>query len=253
MPPSEEDRDSYLEKAAERGNPSFVWRSGQDRRLRMILDAAGERAQGKVLVDGCGVGMYLGKLNTGAAQAVGLDIELERCRQAHLASPQVVCASAGVLPMSTGSIDLVLSHEVLEHVGNDRDAVEEMTRVLRPGGRMVVFCPNRGHPFETHGIYWRGTYRFGNAPLVNYLPRSLRDRLAPHVRAYARRDLDRLIAGLPLGLLERKVVFGAYDNVIARWPRLGAWLRGALQALESTPLRVLGLSHVWVLEKRDTT
>jgi hypothetical protein len=45
------------------------------------------------------------------------------------------------------------------------------------------------------------------------------------------------------------VVFGAYDNVIARWPKVGRALRRLLQALERTPLRVLGLSHFWVVEK----
>ncbi len=55
----------------------------------------------------------------------------------------------------------------------------------------MLFCPNRGYPFETHGIYWRGKYKFGNIPLVNYLPRSLRDKLAPHVQIYTRRDLKK--------------------------------------------------------------
>jgi len=47
----------------------------------------------------------------------------------------------------------------------------------------------------------------------------------------------------------RTVVFGAYDNIIARRPRLGRLLRGLLQWLEKTPLRALGLSHFWVVEK----
>jgi hypothetical protein len=116
-----------------------------------------------------------------------------------------------------------------------------------------VFVPNRGYPFETHGIYWRGRYRFGNIPLINYLPRRWRDRLAPHVRAYSRQDLERLFASLPLRPVQRTIVFGAYDNLIARWPRLGAFLRSMLQALEGTALRIFGLSHLWVLEKTGTS
>jgi hypothetical protein len=54
---------------------------------------------------------------------------------------------------------------------------------------------------------------------------------------------------LPVRFIERRVIFGAYDNIIARLPRLGSLLRGILQALERTPLQGLGLSHFWVVEK----
>jgi hypothetical protein len=109
--------------------------------------------------------------------------------------------------------------------------------------------PNRGYPFETHGIYWRGKYSFGNKPLVNYLPRAWRDQLAPHVRIYTQRDLEKLFTGLPVKWVERTIVFGAYDNIIARFGAFGKLLRTLLQALEKTPLKALGLSHVWVVEK----
>ena len=69
MNTSESAETAYLEKAAQRGNPSFVWRAGQERRLNMIRAAAGERLLGRVLEDGCGVGMYLGRLAEKARQA----------------------------------------------------------------------------------------------------------------------------------------------------------------------------------------
>jgi hypothetical protein len=113
----------------------------------------------------------------------------------------------------------------------------------------VLFVPNRGYPFETHGIYWRGQYHFGNKPLVNWLPRLLRNRLAPHVRIYGRGDLAKLFNGLPVQVVEQAIIFGAYDNIIARFPGLGKVLRAALQFMERTPLRFFGLSHFWVVEK----
>jgi SAM-dependent methyltransferase len=241
--------DTPSPKAALRGEPSYVWRAGQERRLQMILDAAGERASGCVLVDGCGVGMYLGRLTPGACQAVGLDIEHERTLEAKSLADQVVCGAGESLPFPAGWFDLVLSHEVLEHVQDDHKAIAEIVRVLKPGGRLALFCPNRGYPFETHGIYWRGTYHFGNIPLVNYLPRRWRDKLAPHVEVYTRRDLERLFQGLPVRFIQRRVIFGAYDNIISRRPALGKALRAALQFLERTPLSGLGLSHFWVVEK----
>ena len=247
-----ETRPRDLEKAALRGEPSYVWRSGQERRLKMILRAAGERLHGRVLENGCGVGMYVEKLAPYAGEITGLEFDFERAREAHLRSANIVAAAGEALPFARATFDLTLSHEVLEHVQDDREAMREMLRTLRTGGRLVIFVPNRGYPFETHGVYWRGSYRFGNIPLVNYLPRRWRDRLAPHVRIYTRRDLERLFAGLPVRFIERTIIFGAYDNIIARWPPVGRFLRAVLQWLERTPLRIFGLSHFWVVEKTET-
>ncbi len=180
---------------------------------------------------------------------VGLEYEFDRAQEAHTRCDQIVQAAGENLPFIAANFDLIISHEVLEHVIDDQASVKEMVQALRPGGRLVVFVPNRGYPFETHGIYWRGAYHFGNIPLVNYLPRRLRNRLAPHVRVYSFSDLDQLFAGLPVRFKERTVIFGAYDNIIARWPTIGRFLRAILQALESSPLRALGLSHFWVIER----
>jgi len=237
------------EKAALRGEPSYVWRAGQQRRLDLILRAAGERIRGCVLDNGCGLGMYVWHLQASGGQVFGLEYEFDRLLQAKIHSNLLVCAAGENLPYPAEAFDLVLSHEVLEHVRDDRQAVTAMVRILKPGGRLVLFVPNRGYPFETHGIYWRGKYHFGNIPLVNYLPCPWRDKLAPHVRVYSRKDLTRLFANLPVRIVHQTVLFGAYDNIIARHQFLGKLLRGFLQALERTPLRNLGLSHFWVVEK----
>ena len=154
-------------------------------------------------------------------------------------------------PSRDSHFDLVLSHEVLEHVQDDQQAVNEIVRVLKPGGRLVLFVPNRGYPFETHGIYWKGEYKFGNKFLVNYLPRKWRDKLAPHVRVYTEKDLSRLFSSQPVNVIEKSVLFGAYDNLIQRLGWSGRALRTILQSLEHTPLRIFGLSHFWVIEKKS--
>jgi SAM-dependent methyltransferase len=246
-----------LEKAALRGEPSYVWRAGQQRRLEMIVRAAGERIRGEILENGCGVGMYVEHIAPFGGKIFGLEYDFERAAEAGVRSLGIINAAGEHLPYPDSCFDLILSHEVLEHVADDGLAVREMLRVLRspdpasgkPGGRAVIFVPNRGYPFETHGIYWRGKYSFGNKPFVNYLPRAWRDRLAPHVRVYSRRDLAKLFDGLPVKFIERTVVFGAYDNIIARFGAFGKLLRGFLQMLEKTPLKELGLSHFWVVEK----
>jgi SAM-dependent methyltransferase len=238
-----------LEKAALLGEPSYVWRAGQQRRLDMIVRAAGERLHGRVLENGCGVGMYVGKLAGLGSRVTGLEYDFERATEAKVRSQQIVNAAGESLPFPASTFDLILSHEVIEHVRDDRQAVRDMVRALRPGGRIVIFCPNRGYPFETHGIYWRGKYHFGNKLFVNYLPRRWRDRLAPQVRTYSSKDLEILFADLSIGFIERSVIFGAYDNLIARFGVVGKALRAVFQFLEKTPLQALGLSHFWVVEK----
>jgi hypothetical protein len=124
-----------------------------------------------------------------------------------------------------------------------------MVRVLVPGGIIVLFVPNLGYPFETHGIYWRGRYHFGNIPLIHYLPSRIRKQLAPHVRVYSVSDIEKLFKNLPVRIIERKIIFGAYDNIISRFPTLGRFLRGTFHWMENTPLKIFGLSHYWVIEK----
>lgn len=238
-----------LDKAALRGEPSYVWRAGQQRRLEMIARAAGERINGMILENGCGVGMYVEHLTPFGGTVIGLEYDFERAREAKVNSPHILNAAGENLPLPSSTFDLILSHEVIEHVQDDRASIREMIRALKPNGRLILFCPNRGYPVETHGIYWKGKYFFGNKLFVNYLPRTLRDKLAPHVRVYSNKDLLKLFDGLPVNFIEQTIIFGAYDNIIARFGVAGKFLRAVLQFLEKTPLKILGISHFWVVEK----
>lgn len=215
----------------------------------MIRRAAGDRLEGNILEAGCGMGMYLNHLAVKARSAIGLEIETDRAREAAKLGLKIICGAGEQLPLPDGRFDLVLSHEVLEHVKDDRLCVQEMVRVLRKGGRLVLFVPNRGYPFETHGIYWKGEYRFGNKFGVNYLPLGWRNKLAPHVRAYSDADIKKLVDGLSIRQVQSTIIYGAYDNIIARWPVVGKALRSILYGLEKSPLRKLGLSHFKVYEK----
>ncbi|MCX8067941.1 MAG: class I SAM-dependent methyltransferase [Anaerolineae bacterium] len=233
---------------AVRGVPSLVWRAGQERRFQMVRQYADPTGQ-RVLDVGCGVGMYLAAFGRYTSHVFGVEVERDRARKACALAAGVVQALGERLPFADSTFDLTFSHEVLEHVADDRAVVAEMVRVTRPGGRIVLFVPNRLYPFETHGVFWRGQYRFGNIPLVNYLPDILRNRLAPHVRAYTARGIQRLLEGLPVRVVYRTVIFPGYDRLASRSPLWARLLRGITYALERTPLRVLGLSHFWVMER----
>ena len=217
----------------------------------MIRAALPRLSESAVLEIGCGVGLYVEKLQPLARTVHGLEYDRDRAVEAggRLRPPLVVCAANEALPYPDGSFDAVLTNEVIEHVADDRLSAAEMVRVLRPGGRIVLFCPNRWYPVETHGVYWRGSYRFGNKPLVNYLPGPMRDRLAPHVRAYTARRLRALFSDLPVREVSHRRIFGGYDNIAARFGAPGRVLRDSLQRAEGTPFDVVGLSHLLVLER----
>ena len=237
-----------LDKSVYLGQPSAAWAFGQERRLQLIRCYA--PLEGVRILDvGCGLGMYVRRFREFSQEVYGVDIDAEKVAEASQSLPNIQQAPAERLPFPDETFDVVLSHEVLEHVGDDRRAVAEALRVLAPGGRLVVFAPNRLYPFETHGCFWRGEHRFGNIPLVNWLPNPLRRRLCPHVRAYTSRGLRRLWRGLPGKVLVHTQIYPGYDKVVARRPALGKALRKVTYALERTPLRAFGLSHFVVLER----
>lgn len=248
--PLEEDKAIHL------GHPSYVWGFGQERRLELIRRYAGLEGQA-VLDVGCGLGMYVRAFRRFSQNVHGVDVDADKVVEGSQELPNLYVASAEHLPFPEGFFDVVLSHEVIEHVEDDRQSLSEAVRVLRRpspaagsrGGRLVIFAPNRLYSFETHGAYWGGQYHFGNIPLVNYLPDRWRTRFCPHVRAYTVRDLRELIAGLPVRVVVHTQVFPGYDKVVRRYATLGRVLRRLTYFLEGTPLRLFGLSHLLVLEK----
>jgi SAM-dependent methyltransferase len=239
----------HSDLAALRGEPSYVWRAGQERRLQMLAKWT-KLSNAVVLEAGAGVGMYASQIRRRYTEQVEcFDIELERMAESRDELPHALVAAAENLPYAPYTFDTILSHEVLEHVDDDRAAVAEMVRVLKVGGRVAIFVPNRWYPFETHGHYWRGEYHFGNTPLINYLPMTLRNKLAPHVRAYTKHTLRSLFDGMPVKPIAHTRIYGGYDNIIARLGSTGKVIRDSLYKAEGTPLDTFGLSHLLVMEK----
>jgi len=194
--------------------------------------------------------MYTLAFGRYSKQVFGTEVEHERAVQARTRATGVVQAVGEHLPFKSNRFDVVFNNEVLEHVNDDRQTVREMVRVTRPGGHVVTFLPNRLWPFETHGIYWRGSYHFGNKPLVNYLPNALRNRLAPHVRVYTRRALLALFADLPVEVTHYQTAYPGFDNVVERYPRVGPLIRSISYKLESWPIsNRFGLSHLLIVRK----
>lgn len=236
------------ERAALRGNPSYVWRFGQDRRLELVRSYV--ELEGRRILDiGCGVGMYVSKFRKYSDHVVGIDVEEDRVQAGSSSLPHLCVARGEDLPFQPGSFDVVFLHEVLEHVDDDSQVVQEVCRVLRPGGHAVIFVPNRLYFFETHGFYLGQRFVFRLLPLVNWLPDLVRRKFVPHVRAYLSKDLRRLWQRLPFQQIVHTYVYPGFDNIAARHGWRGRLLRSLFYRAEHTPFRVFGLSHFLVLRK----
>jgi SAM-dependent methyltransferase len=231
------------------GQPSYVWRSGQERRLAMVRRHA--RLEAARLLDiGCGIGAYVRRFSDFTPHACGIDVDRDRVRRGGAAGVANLCTAVSEsLPFADATFDAVLLNEVIEHVRDDRATIAEALRVTRPGGKVIIFAPNRLYPFETHGVYLGRRYLFGNIPLVNYLPDFLRRRLAPHARAYTKAGLEAITRGLPGRWTEWRVIYPGFDNVAGRRAALAGMFRALTYRLERTWFHRFGLSHLLVLER----
>lgn len=153
---------------------------------------------------GCADGFYsVGLAERGASTVVGLEVDADQVRRAQqLPHPECVNFRSGQgerLPFADDSFDGVLLNEVLEHVNDDAATLRELARVLRAGGTLAMFSPNRWFPLEGHGARWSAdrVLMSNPVPLMPWLPTRLTSRVAV-ARNYWPSELVRLVvqAGL---------------------------------------------------------
>jgi SAM-dependent methyltransferase len=94
-----------------------------------------------VLDMGAGGGRHAFEVERRGAFAVALDIDLLELKDVAAQGPSCVNGSALELPFDDGSFDRIIASEVLEHIGDDRGALRELARVLRPGGTIAMTVP----------------------------------------------------------------------------------------------------------------
>ena len=113
-------------------NPFFLAR----RRLRSSMLASAGGLRGRLLDVGCGTKPYRSLFEV--EEYVGLDIDSETTRRRAIAD---VLYDGTRFPFDDGRFDAVLCNQVLEHVFNPEAFVEEIRRVLAPGGRLLLTVP----------------------------------------------------------------------------------------------------------------
>ena len=114
-----------------------------------VFELAEAKPEVRTVDIGCGTGIYTLELARRGVKVIGLDSSIEmiavaqeKLRQAGLPG-RFVCASAEALPFREERFDLAIAVTSLCFVHSPDRALEEMHRVLRPGGRLVIGELNR--------------------------------------------------------------------------------------------------------------
>lgn len=129
------------------------WRQPLYLHLRPLWLALEERlasVSGRVLDIGCGLQPYRALMCPLVQEYVGLD------RLGPLSNPTVV-GNAESIPFERASFDFVVATQVFEHLARPELALQEVVRVLRPGGRLIVTVPGVWPTHEAPHDYWRFT------------------------------------------------------------------------------------------------
>ena len=118
-------RDYWPLKLIRRGVEEFFVRQGRELRGKRILDL------------GAGESPYAGLARSAGAELLGADIDPPAGSETLKIDP-----SSGRVPLGDGSVDAILSTQVLEHVADVQAYLREAHRLLRPGG--LMFCSTHG-------------------------------------------------------------------------------------------------------------
>jgi SAM-dependent methyltransferase len=135
--------------------------------------------------------------------------------------------------------------EVLEHTRSDTSVLEECHRVLRTGGKLVLFVPNKLYPFESHPSHLGGLTLGTNVPFISWLPGFLHLQVSS-AKIYSRRRIIAMARAAGFEVSKFGYIFPPLDSFPL--PFKHAYRRLA-HRLEDTPLRNFGISIFLLLTK----
>lgn len=131
--------------------------SFQRYRIRKVLGLYTPGLDDRVVDLGCGWGTFGFALSETVGEVLGIDFSgqsIELCNERLKADPRpnlsFQCADAADTGLTTASTDLVIAADLFEHVYPEDTLriVREAHRILKPGGRLSVWTPHRGHFLE---------------------------------------------------------------------------------------------------------
>jgi SAM-dependent methyltransferase len=168
------------------------------RRILTLLKYLDIKPSDKILDAGCGEGFYVMLLDQlYGCQIVGLDNDPEILARAkkwlgEKANIQLLVGDVTRLPFADETFDKIILSEVLEHIPDDRKALSEMYRVLKPGGVLGITVPNHNYPFLWDPLNWLR----GHLGLGHFSPESgfFGGIWAMHLRLYYPFEIKKLVA-----------------------------------------------------------
>lgn len=99
--------------------------------------------EARILEIGCAGGNIIVALQkNGFTQVYGIDIDpdaIATCKKQGLFNVNAQAGEATTFP--NNAFDILIASDVLEHIENDRQALAEWMRILKPGGRLILFVP----------------------------------------------------------------------------------------------------------------
>ena len=120
---------------------------------------------------GCSTGFLLHDVRARfpAARLVGVDLIASGLEKAHdlVPSAALLRADACDLPIVDRSVDAVVSANLLEHIPDDRGALREFARVLRPGARAVMVVPAGPRTYDYYDRFLGHERRYGRRELAS--------------------------------------------------------------------------------------
>ncbi|MCW2982597.1 MAG: rRNA guanine-N(1)-methyltransferase [Conexibacter sp.] len=135
-----------------------------------LLDALGDTTPDVVLDAGCSSGYLLEDLRARYPQAtlLGVDLVAAGLRRAHGLVPDAKLLLADVchLPVEDGTVDAVLSANLLEHVPDDVGALGEFFRVLKPGGIAAIIVPAGPGTYDYYDAFLGHERRYARGELA---------------------------------------------------------------------------------------
>lgn len=120
----------------------FLQRYWQRKRHELIMDML-EKPYGKVLDIGCGSSRIVMSI----PGCVGMDVQKPKLRFVHHHGVEAVGASVYSLPFRDAQFDQVIFSQVIEHIPLKPQIMQEITRVLKPGGTLIIGTPDYGRMF----------------------------------------------------------------------------------------------------------